>query len=333
MKQIVESVNLSTGRVDRKYTETTFSPKDGGGKWHDVDRLNETHILVGDITDDSIFIVDTETGITTWQWNAVSDYSATEGSGFLAGWTHLNDVEMLPDGRVMTSLRDFDRVVFINVTEGVDTSWTLGEENDHAILYEQHNPDYIPAERGGPAVLVADSENDRIVEYRRTDDIWSLDWEWQDTDLEWPRDADRLPDGTTLVTDTHGNRIVQVGIDGQVEWSTTVYRPYEAERLETGDESYNGSAAQTYGLESQTIESATSESNRDRISMSDIAITVKSYLPPKIESAIQFVRPFWFSNIHFVFLAIAMMDVFVWTVFEAWHRNARFRSPITFVDG
>jgi hypothetical protein len=328
-RQIVETLNLTTGEVDRLYTETTFSAKDGGGKWHDVDRLNETHLLVGDITDDSVFVVDTDTGIVTWQWNAMQDFPPSDGGGFLASWTHLNDVEMLSDGRVMASPRNFDRVIFIDRQTGVDFDWTLGEEDNHSILYEQHNPDYIPEERGGPAVLVADSENDRIVEYRRQDGSWTLEWEWQTLGLEWPRDADRLPDGSTLVTDTHGNRVLQVDTDGAIDWSVEVYRPYEAERLETGDESQGGSAANALGLESRTDGTQRAETDAGRSTLLRLAVVVKSYVPAKVESAIQFARPFWFSNLHFLLLAVALLDLVAWASFEASIRGIRLRSPIT----
>jgi hypothetical protein len=139
-----------------------------------------------------------------------------------------------------------DQVVFLAPTAGPDggwgvqSNWSLGSDDRRSVLFEQHNPDYIPADRGGPAVLVADSENGRVVEYERTGGTWNRTWGWTDARLQWPRDADRLPSGNTLVVDSHGDRVLEVRPDGQVVWSVTVGMPYDAERLGTGDESAGG---------------------------------------------------------------------------------------------
>ena len=130
---------------------------------------------------------------------------------------------------------------------GVVENWTLGSDDDHDTLYEQHNPDYIPAERGGPAIVLADSENDRVTEFQReggagADGEWERAWTWSDDRLEWPRDADRLPNGNTLVTDTDGGRVLEVAPNGSVVWSVGVRGGYDAERLGTGDESAGGPA-------------------------------------------------------------------------------------------
>jgi hypothetical protein len=39
----------------------------------------------------------------------------------------------------------------------------LGAEDEYDTLYEQHNPDYIPEERGDPAILVAKSQNNQLL--------------------------------------------------------------------------------------------------------------------------------------------------------------------------
>jgi len=103
--------------------------------------------------------------------------------------------------------------------------WTLGSEDDYDTIYEQHNPDFIPAERGGPAVVVADSENGRVLEYQREDGDWEQSWTWEDRRLQWPRDADRLPNGNTLVTDSNGNRVIEVALNGSVVWSVDIGFP------------------------------------------------------------------------------------------------------------
>jgi len=245
---VFRRVNLTTG-VDREvYGEVT--PQIVSGRWHDIDRVNETHLAIADIVRDSVRVVDTRTNETTWEWHANQTFDPSAG-GQPGDWTHVNDVEVLADGRIMASVRNMDQVVFVEPGEGVEENWTLGGEDDYSILYEQHNPDYIPPSEGGPAILVADSENSRVLEYQRVDPEtgepttgpdgeWRRTWGWRDSRVQWPRDADRLPSTNTLVTDTHGDRVAEVAPNGTVVWSVTVGMPYEAERLGTGDESAGG---------------------------------------------------------------------------------------------
>ncbi|MDS0281085.1 aryl-sulfate sulfotransferase [Haloarcula onubensis] len=234
---VIERVNLTTGQTERLHTAVTE-----WDIWHDVDRLDEHRLVVADIAEDRVFTLNTTTGAVEWEWRAETDYDREESGGQPGDWTHVNDVELLEDGRIMASLRNHDRVVFVEPGSGVQSRWTLGAEDAYDTLYEQHNPDYVPEARGGPAVLVADSENNRVVEYQRADGGWHQTWTWQDGQLRWPRDADRLPNGHTLVTDSQGDRVLEVDETGAVVWSIRVPTPYEAERLGTGDESANGTS-------------------------------------------------------------------------------------------
>lgn len=239
---VVETLNLTTGEVTRIYSR--INPG-GQNQWHDVDRIGDSRLLVADIAFDRVFIINTTSGVIEWAWDAQSDFRIRSGSGgvYPGDWTHLNDVELLEDGRVMVSLRNQDMVVFIDRQQGLQENWTLGADDKHSVLYEQHNPDYIPPERGGPSVLVADSENNRIVEYHRTESgEWVQTWEWTDPQLMWPRDADRLPNGNTLITDTNGGRVLEVNPQGEIVWSVKIRGAYDAERLGTGDESAGGYA-------------------------------------------------------------------------------------------
>jgi|GEM_PF-1205950 len=242
-RNVVVRANMTTGEEELLYAEMT--ERVHSARWHDVDRINETHLLVADIVEDSVFAVDTRDDSVAWEWDASENYSQEVG-GVTGDWTHVNDVELLDDGRVMVSPRNMDEVIFLDETDGdyvMDDTWTLGEDENHSILYEQHNPDYIPREDGGPSVLVADSENTRVVEYQRVDGEWIRTWAWRDLRLQWPRDADRLPNGNTLITDSHGNRLVEIDASDRIVWSVTLGMPYEAERIGTGDESSGGPAA------------------------------------------------------------------------------------------
>jgi len=155
---------------------------------------------------DQVFIVNTETEVVNWLWDAQSDFPLEGGHSWPRDWAHINDVEYIEEGqmegRIMASLRNQDQVVFLDREEGLLEDWTLGSEKEHDVLHEQHNPDFIPESQGGPAILVADSENAQIKEFQREGRRMDPDLALGDDQIQWPRDADRLPNGNTLISDT-----------------------------------------------------------------------------------------------------------------------------------
>lgn len=276
-----ERVNLTTGDTTHIWDQIT--PGKEATRYHDADRLNDSSLVVADIYLDRAFLVNTETGQTTWTWNASDAFDPQRSGGpYPEDWSHINDVEILDDGQIMVSLRNHDRVVFLNRSTGLRENWTLGTEDEYETLYEQHNPDYIPRENGGPATVVADSENNRVVEYQRQNGTWERTWTWRDAQMQWPRDADRLPNGNTLITDSNGNRVIEVNQQGEIVWSVPIAFPYEAERLGTGDESTNGPSAYKDGLESHTGRSET-----------QFWITIKNLLPGRYLNGVMYVTPPW----------------------------------------
>ncbi|WP_049970481.1 arylsulfotransferase family protein [Haladaptatus cibarius] len=312
----VERVNLTTG--ERTHVFSRVIPQDRGANWHDVDRIDDENVLIGDIHQDQVYVVNTTTNITSWRWDAQDDFPITEGGPYPVDWAHLNDVERLPDGRYMASLRNQDQVVFLNES-GLMASWTLGEENNYDILNEQHNPDYIPESRGGPAVIVADSVNDRVVEFQREDGEWVQSWEWNDSDTVWTRDADRLPNGHTLVADTNANRVVEVNRQGQIIWELPFYSPYDVERLGTGDESAGGPSATQAELRTAT------DPVSDRGIYERLAHTLFS---KKTVSGMWFVLPMWAGLGELVAVAIAALALLVWGVFELRQLNLKIETKI-----
>lgn len=323
IQQYIERVNLTTGEVTRLHSR--IDGRYGSSQWHDVDRINESHFLVADMSYDRIFVVDAETGFTTWAWTAQSDFPFSSGGPYPQNWAHLNDVEVLPDGRIMVSLRNHDRVVFLDPETGLQRNWTLGREDDYEVLYEQHNPDYIPAARGGPAVLVADSENNRIVEYQRVDGEWHRSWQWADQRLQWPRDADRLPNGNTLVGDTHGQRVVEISPDGVVVWRAEIGPSYDVERLDTGDESAGGQSAHALGLENRTAAAPTTGVR----TLGDVAeASIRAPLPNKWLNGAASVRPGWMGFWDQFVLLFAVLGGLVWLALEALWSPYRLQLPI-----
>ncbi|MEZ3117473.1 aryl sulfotransferase [Halobaculum sp. MBLA0147] len=309
VRQRIEQIDPETGARTVLYSEVT--PGRRNTEWHDVDRINETHYLVADIVQQEVEIVDTSTDTTTWEWSAYTTLAPDSGGSFTGDWTHLNDVELVRDGRYVTaSLRNHDRVIFVNRSSGrVNESLSLGADDAHSTLYEQHNADYVPEERGGPALIVADSNNDRIVEFQRVDGTWTESWVWRDERLKWPRDADRLPNGHTLVTDTNGNRVLQIDTRGTVVWSiSTAIDVYEAERLSTPDESANGEAAVELGLRSRTADPETPVEHAQS--------RVESVLGPRIVNGLVWVTPRWMRIPESFTLLVSVLSALVLAGYE-----------------
>lgn len=314
----IERLNLTTNETTLLYSRVT--PRSLNSEIHDVDRLSRTSFVVADMENDEVFIFNSTTGNVRWKWSLQQYLPLSTGGEFPSDWAHLNDVETLDDGRIMVSLRNQDQVVFVDREHGVIDSLTLGSDGDHATLFEQHNPDYIPANHGGPAVLVADSENNRIVEYHRTaSGEWAMDWSWSDGRLQWPRDADRLPDGHTLITDSAGGRLLEVNESGAIVWRASVPNAYEAERLGTGDESDGGSSAISLRLQSRTAV------EKDKGGVGNL-------IPAKIRNGITNGMPPGIGFFEFVPLVLAGIIAVIWLGIELYWAGVRVRIPIT-MDG
>ena len=314
-RNLVERTNLTTGETE--VIRARYEATETAAEWHDHVRINDTHIVIADMAADQLFLVDTTTGLTEWRWDAQNAYPLASGGGYPGDWTHLNDVEVLPDGRVMVSLRNQDQVAFIDPDTGLQSNWTLGADDDHAVLYEQHNPDYIPADRGGPSVVVSDSENSRLVEYQRRDGQWTRTWTWSDGRLQWPRDADRLPDGNTLVTDTHGERVLEIAPNGSVVWMVPLEHPYDAERLGTGEGSTGGPSAVRATLTSRTGGGggdSTAKSDRDAVV--EVAKLLRQVVPSRWLNALYYVAPVWMDIPEGVATLSAVVALCCWALLE-----------------
>jgi hypothetical protein len=302
--------NMTTGESTTLYSAIT--PGKHSTRWHDADRINATHIAVADIFLDRAFVVDTRSENVTWQWRATQEFEPNRTGGPYPGdWTHMNDIEVLPDGRFMLSPRNTDRVMFVDPrqppADAFQENWTLGAENDYSTLYEQHNPDYIPKSQGGPAVVIGDSENNRGVEYQRVDGSWERTWSWQDARMQWNRDADRLPNGNTLMSDSNGDRVLEVNDAGNVVWSVDVGFPYEAERLGTGDESTNGPSARAAGIASS------------RVGLLEGAwLRVKGLLASPEFQALYYVSPRWMGTTDILAALLGALGIVGWIGTETW---------------
>ena len=192
---------------------------------HDVDKLENGNILIADMRQDRVIEVTMDHQIV-WEWRAIdwfdppadwSPYSATNND-----WTHLNDVDRLPNGHTLISFRNLHKVIEVNETGHIVWSW-----GNPKVLGEPHNPDKLL----NGNVLICDSGYNRIIEVNSTTN--EIVWQYKGM-LQWPRDADRLPNGNTLITVSYGNRVIEVTPEGEIVWERTdLYLVYEADRLNT----------------------------------------------------------------------------------------------------
>jgi hypothetical protein len=207
-----------------------------------------------------------------------------------------------------------DRVVLIDrSTKRIE--WTLGSENDYSVLNEQHNPTLVS--RNPPTVLVADSENDRIVEYRKDGEKWEETWRYSDV-AGWPRDADRLPNGNTLIVDTWGKQVLEVTPEKRVvrRYDIAGQGTYDVERLPHGDEPAGPPMSALRERRSGTGEpgsAGSTERSRPAAALDRVVETaaISYYLA-------QWVLPSWLGRIEFAALVSAAGLLLVWASGECY---------------
>lgn len=228
---VIEEIDPRTG--SRVWVTRLHNVKDA----HDVDYLGAHEYLLVDKGErrDRVLVYNRRTEEIVWQWLFADRYPKRGGGPYPDDWTHVNDADEIDDDRYLVSVRNFDQVIVINRTSD-EIEVQLGSDDNYGTLFEQHNPQYL-ADELGPSILVADSRNDRVVEYTRTSSGWEQTWELTGGGLHEPRDADRLPNGNTLVVDRLGHRTLEVAPNGTVLWEFySPWQPYDAERYRFGDE-------------------------------------------------------------------------------------------------
>jgi len=201
---------------------------------HDIDYLGNNSFAIADKANSRVYVYNNVTDTVTWKYDFIENFPRSAGGDSLGHeFTHLNDIDPeMNQSAFLVSPRNFDRVFLIN-RSNKEVIFELGEEDNYDILYEQHNPDMLSHDPY--TVIVSDSENNRLVEYQHQNESWEEIWSYSG-DLNWPRDGDRLPSGNTLITDSGGNRVLEVTPQGEVVWEYEIsIGPYDSERLGTGD--------------------------------------------------------------------------------------------------
>ncbi|WP_137286644.1 aryl-sulfate sulfotransferase [Halorussus salinisoli] len=311
---------------------------------HDVDLINGDQLLVANMRasdrGDRIFVYNTTTDETVWEWEFAEHGYSESGGGGANDWTHVNDVDKIGDGEYLVSPRNFDQVIVVNRSTG-NVSMRLGSDGDHETLYEQHNPMYLESENGTPTMLVADSENDRVVEYARNGSgEWTRTWSIGTRGLNWPRDADRLPNGNTLVVDTMHHRVFEVTPTGEIVWEFHApWAPYDVERIPYGDEpggptmsdagatgDYNlsGSGLKIQGKDTKTVSFWLTETFEGTVLESQASEFARlwAHVTP-------WIRPVWMTSWEFLGALLGGLAVVAWGLGEAVYQRRRIRRGLS----
>jgi len=306
--------------LDRETRERLWTERLDAEDTHDVDWLGDGRLLVAQMRNydetagvnrDRIFVYDRGSDEIVWQWQLRRVFSPSAGGDYTGDWSHLNDVDRIAPGRFLVSARNMDQVLVVD-RETKRVVDRLGADDDYDTLHEQHNPDWLMGEDGRPAVLVADSEGDRIVEYTRENGTWNRTWELRGN-LSWPRDADRLPNGNTLVTDTLHHRVIEVTPRGEVVWEYRVpWAPYDAERPAHGGGSNGPTVADLNATGSYVVHGG-NDSIQTRAGVGEwLADHGFEAVGERYAHVMPFVRPVWIPSWAWAQYALAALLVLGW---------------------
>ena len=315
---------------------------------HDADLIGDDKILIANmrnyntstsLNDDRLLIFNRTTGLFDWEWKFRDHgFKKVGGGKYSDDWTHVNDIDLIEDRYVMVSIRNFDQIILIDILTDKIVS-TLGEDGRHDIMYEQHNPQYLVSSNNIPTIIVADSENDRIVEYELSNDgtqNWEPTWILSGN-FSWPRDADRLPNGNTLITDSLNHRVIEVTPLGKIVWEVrSPWGPYDAERLSLGDEAFSSSNLLTSTDMGITGKYYLQDNNPDHLaSNSSFKHTISSifegtfleqqanWFSTRWTHIAPWIYPVWMSDWDFAGILIATIVLFLWFSLELIHKRKK----------
>jgi len=291
------------------------------------------------VSDDRVVVYNRSTDEVTWEWTFRNHYPAGTDGGYNDDWTHVNDVEPVGDDRLLLSPRNFDQAIVVDMGRKAVVE-RLGADGAHDVLHEQHSPDWLVSGNGTPTVVVADSENDRVVEYAKEDGEWVRTWQVGAETLNWPRDADRLPNGNTLITDTLNHRVMEVTPTGDVVWEYyATWGPYDAERPVHGDDSNgptirdmnaSGSYAIT-GSANLTTDGGFGSGPAGQLRRAAVGTPVErpaAELASRWAHVAPWVRPVWMSGWGLVRVAIAALVGIGWLGVEVFIRRGQVATGV-----
>lgn len=196
---------------------------------HDADRLPDgnTIFVFGNEdqkTDAQVREV-TPDGQVVWSWYAKDHYDVAPYSGMShQGWTHTNAVTRLANGNTLINPRNFSLTVEVDSEGEVvwEIDWTDLYATNHQHLHDPHEPELLP--NGHLLVCLQWDAPYQVVEVDRS--TRTPVWEYHLDGLRTCRDADRLPNGNTLIVgvldSTSESVILEVAPDKAIVWQLTL---------------------------------------------------------------------------------------------------------------
>ncbi len=182
----------------------------------------------------TVFEYDPETDSKVWSWLSCEHITPTE---WKSDWSHLNTVVVWPDNaHLLVSSRMQDALYKVAYPSG-EVVWKLGRQDDFVWedpedrFWQQHAPEFLPQ---GNRILLFDNGLAGVREYgralelefdeqaMRVKKVWEYVPEPKIFTPIWG-DADRLPNGNTLVTfgarsKTEPSHLIEVTPEGQEAW-------------------------------------------------------------------------------------------------------------------
>jgi len=148
-------------------------------------------------------------------------------------WTHMNTCTVLPNGNILGSFRSTHTICIIEKATG-DIIWRWGRKD----LGHQHDPimidngNILVFDNGAHRLCSQDLDYySRVLEINPT--INKIEWEYKDNP---PSEfysygmggAQRLPNGNTLICETHKGRLFEVTPDKEIVWEyvSPFYGPF-----------------------------------------------------------------------------------------------------------
>jgi len=197
---------------------------------HDVDRLPDgdtIYVRAWVAKGEDLVREVNPVGKLVWSWNGLARYDRPPfADNDDEGWMHTNAVTRLANGDTMISLRNLDRTVMVNHAGKVVHEVLYGrsisakhraqtkKRRGSDAVFRPHDPELQP----NGNIVVASPGTNRVIEVTNDGTKVHTIGKWpRKTDYRGLRDANRLPNGDTLVVGFF--RIFEIGPDGQVVWS------------------------------------------------------------------------------------------------------------------
>ena len=168
----------------------------------------------------------TRRGEVIWEWRSwqhldPAEYPLVAPGEHRTEWTHANAVVEMVDGDILLSFRHISTIAIIDRARG-NVVWKLGPPP----LAQQHAPTWLPNGNllvfdNGTHRLDQGGSYSRVLEIDPTTD--EIVWSYQDRPpanffSPYISNAQRLPNGNTLICEGSFGRIFEVTTDGQVVW-------------------------------------------------------------------------------------------------------------------